>query len=132
MRKSILIKLIGFAILFTGCDGAVKLKIQTVENSSVEGIFKADTIHNGNPVGNVKIELNFVVQSESEKGIDYYIETDSNGIAFDVFPVPPLKKKPKFRGFVTWAKEGYENDTLYFDHSSSDKRFAIINMEREK
>jgi len=131
MIKWLFVEIGCILFLFTACDGAINIKIQTVENSSVEGIFQSDTIHNGTAVGNVNIELHFVVRNKTES-IDYYIETDSTGSYVGGFPVPPLKKKSEFKGYMTWTKEGYKKDTLHFNHSSSEKRFAIINMVRDK
>jgi len=131
MKKWLFLKSACIIFLFTTCDGAVKIKIQTVENSSVEGIFKTDTIHNGTAVGNVYIELHFVVRNKTES-IDYYIETDSTGNYYGGFPVPPLKMNPEFKGYMTWSKKDYNTDTLYFDHSSSEKRFAVINLVKNK
>jgi len=134
MRKWLFIKLIGAIILFTSCSGAVRLKIQTAESSSVEGIFETDTIHNGTPVGNVNIELHLVgrVVRDKTESLTHHFETDSTGNYIGAFTVPPLKKKPVYKGYMTWAKKGYKSDTLQFNHSSLENWSVIINMVKDK
>lgn len=117
-----------FMLLFlTSCDGAFKVTIFTVEGNTISGLFESAQIIDGAPVGNVDIQIN-LAGSEEYDGLRYDLKTDSLGKLTDGLPVPPLKKKAAFKGFISWSKEGYKTDTLFFDHSSVDKRIAILNM----
>jgi len=119
-----------FLVIFYSCDGALHIKIITVENNSFSDLFLQDTLTDGTPVPDVDIELNLANRDKDFNGIIYNLKTDSLGILSDRLPVPPLKKKPVFEGYICWSKEGYKSDTLFFNHSSVDKRVAVINMER--
>ncbi len=117
-------------VIFYSCDGALQIKIITVENNSFSGLFLQDTLSDGTPVPHVDIELNIANTDNEFNGIIYHLKTDSLGVLSDGLPVPPLKKDPVFEGYLSWSKEGYKRDTLFFNHSSVDKRVAVINMER--
>ncbi|MDW7693275.1 hypothetical protein R9C00_00840 [Flammeovirgaceae bacterium SG7u.111] len=107
MKKSLTIASIGLTILLLGCDGGINIKIQTVEKSTIEGLFENDVIPDGIPVGNVKIKIHAGNTDGTESGISISTETDSNGVVFEQIIVPPMKKEPEFEGYITWEKEGY-------------------------
>jgi len=117
-------------LLLYSCDGAFKVSIVTVENNSVSGLFERDTIVDGQLVPNVNILINLAGKEKGAEAIQYRLKTDSTGMLSDGLPVPPLKKTREFEGYLTWNKEGYLQDTIFFNHSSVDKRVAVINMER--
>jgi len=120
-----------FMLLFlflTSCDGAFRVTLFTVEGNTISGLFETAQIIDGAPVGNVDIQIN-LAGIDGYNGLRYDLKTDSLGKLTDGLPVPPLKKKAAFKGFISWNKEGYKTDTLFFDHSSVDKRIAVINMQ---
>jgi len=119
-----------FGLWFCSCDGALHIKIITVEDNSFSGLFMQDTLTDGTPVPHVDIELNIANTDNEFNGIIYHLKTDSLGALSDGLPVPPLKKDPVFEGYLSWSKDGYKSDTLLFNHSSVVKRVAVINMER--
>ena len=118
------------AILMISCDGSVDIEILTTEGNSVDGLFKSDTIRDGSPIPNVNVYLSLANSNGNPSEIEYSFRTDSLGVYKDLFVVPPMKKEDKFEAYLICKKAGFINDTIYFNHSSIDKRFAIINMTR--
>lgn len=113
------------------CDGGIEVEVWSMENNSVDGLFKSDTVLDGTPIAGVDFEI-MVAASDGVPGMHYTFTTDSSGVYRNGYVIPPMKTYDYFKGYLTWSKDGYIIDTIFFNHSSVDKRIAIINMIKNK